>query len=90
MVFHTPGHTPGHVTFYAEEIQAAFCGDLIFYHGVGRTDLNGSDFYKLKNSIIEKIYTLPPDTILYNGHGQPTTVIEEINNNPFIKKEGNY
>lgn len=83
-VLHTPGHTPGHVTFYSKSLDAAFCGDLIFYHSVGRTDLVYSDNNHLINSIRTKIYTLPPQTILYNGHGLETTVAEEIKNNPFV------
>lgn len=83
-VLHTPGHTPGHVTFYCGAERVAFCGDLIFYHGVGRTDLAGSDEAALIRSITEKIFTLPEDTILYPGHGNSTTVKEEKLNNPFI------
>jgi hydroxyacylglutathione hydrolase len=83
-VFHTPGHTPGHVTFYLPEKKAAFCGDLIFYHGVGRTDLSYGDEENLISSITNKIFTLPEETILYPGHGPETTVAEEIANNPFI------
>jgi len=83
-VFHTPGHTPGHVVYYCANQRIAFCGDLIFYHGVGRTDLKGSDQNALITSISEKILTLPDDTILYPGHGKPTTVKEEILHNPFI------
>jgi len=83
-VLHTPGHTPGHVTYYCEQAKAAFCGDLIFYHGVGRTDLAGSDPDALTKSITEKIFTLPGGTKLYPGHGKATTVAEEIQNNPFI------
>jgi len=83
-VLHTPGHTPGHVTFYCAEAAAAFCGDLIFYHGVGRTDLAGSDEGALINSIRSQIFTLPGATALYPGHGRATTVQEEISNNPFL------
>jgi len=86
-VIHTPGHTPGHVTFYSKSLDAAFCGDLIFYHSIGRTDLKGSDFSKLMNSIKSEIFSLPPQTVLYNGHGPETTVKEEIANNPFLNKK---
>ena len=83
-VLHTPGHTPGDVTYYCESERAAFCGDLIFFHGVGRTDLAGSNERDLIASIENKIFTLPEDTILYPGHGRATTVAEEKQNNPFI------
>jgi len=83
-VLHTPGHTPGHVTFSIKSALAAFCGDLIFYHSVGRTDLKISNEAHLLQSINEKILTLEPETTLYPGHGPITTVQEEIENNPFL------
>lgn len=83
-VLHTPGHSPGHVVFYEESQKAVFCGDLIFYHGVGRTDLFMSSSDALKESIRNKVFTLDPDTRLLPGHGPETTVHEEIQNNPYI------
>jgi hydroxyacylglutathione hydrolase len=83
-VLHTPGHTPGHVTFSIENASAAFCGDLIFYHGIGRTDLKISSEDDLMKSIKEKIFRLDPKTTLYPGHGPVTTVQEEMENNPFF------
>ncbi|MBW1888042.1 MAG: MBL fold metallo-hydrolase [Deltaproteobacteria bacterium] len=83
-VLHTPGHTPGHVTFYSPQDAIAFCGDLIFYHSVGRTDLGNSDSSKLLKTIREKNITLPEHTVLYPGHGPFTTVGEEKANNPFL------
>jgi glyoxylase-like metal-dependent hydrolase (beta-lactamase superfamily II) len=83
-VLHTPGHTPGHVTFSIEDTLAAFCGDLIFFHGVGRTDLKTSNENDLIKSIEEKIFMLDPKTTLYPGHGPTTTVNEEKENNPFF------
>ncbi len=82
-VLHTPGHSFGHVTYYNAESRAAFCGDLIFHHSVGRTDLPVSSEADLYSSIREKILTLPEDTILYPGHGEKTSVGEEKANNPF-------
>jgi len=83
-VRHTPGHTPGHVIFYSETAGAALCGDLIFYRGVGRTDLPGGSHSALLQSIRSQIFTLPPDTRLLSGHGPETTVKEEMENNPFL------
>lgn len=83
-VRHTPGHTRGHVIFYCAEAQAAFTGDLIFYHGVGRTDLAGGDEEALLHSIRTQILTLPPETRLLSGHGLETSVQEELLNNPFL------
>ena len=83
-VRHTPGHTDGHVVFYAPEGSFAVCGDLIFYHGVGRTDLPGGSHQTLLQSIREHILTLPPTTRLLCGHGPETTVEEEKRENPFL------
>jgi len=87
LVMHTPGHTPGGVTFYCAALMAAFCGDTIFYHSVGRTDMPGSSQADLIHSIRAKIFTLPPETTLYPGHGSSTTVAEELASNPFVNAE---
>jgi hydroxyacylglutathione hydrolase len=83
-VLHTPGHTPGHVIFYCSEENIAFCGDVIFYHSIGRTDLAISNTNDLIENISKKILTLPTNTHLYPGHGQSTNVGEEKINNPYI------
>jgi hydroxyacylglutathione hydrolase len=80
----TPGHTPGHLVFHIPEIQVVFTGDLIFFRGVGRTDLPDGDSSLLYSSIDEKILTLPPETRLLSGHGPATTVADEMKMNPFI------
>jgi len=79
-----PGHTPGHVLFYVPSLQSALCGDLIFYRSVGRTDLPGGDFNTLVHSIRTQVFSLPPETILYPGHGPSTTVADEMSQNPFL------
>ncbi|MDE7381890.1 MAG: MBL fold metallo-hydrolase [Muribaculaceae bacterium] len=76
-VIHTPGHTPGSVTFYSPEEHAAFVGDLLYQHGPGLTNFPGGDRYQLEQSIINRILTLPPETILLSGHSSPITVSEE-------------
>lgn len=81
---HTPGHTRGHVVFYLPQNQAVLCGDLIFWHSVGRTDLPGGSAVALYNSIHTHILNLPPNTRLLSGHGPETTVAEEAANNPFL------
>lgn len=83
-VRHVPGHSSGSVIYYCEEIHSAFVGDLIFYHSVGRTDLEDGDGAKLLQSIQSQILTLPDDTVLYPGHGPATTVAEEAKHNPYI------
>jgi hydroxyacylglutathione hydrolase len=83
-VRHTPGHTPGSVIYYSAELESAFCGDLIFYHGIGRTDLPGGDMSQLVHSIQKEVFTLPAETKLLSGHGPATTIAEERKNNPFL------
>lgn len=81
-VLHTPGHTPGHVTFLTGEM--AFVGDLIFAGSIGRTDLPGGSYDDLIRAVREKIFTLPDRTVLFPGHGPATTVGEEKRSNPFF------
>ena len=83
-VLHTPGHSPGHVVFYAPEAGVVFCGDLIFRRSVGRTDLPGSSPSQLVTSIHTQIFTLPPEVRLLPGHGPETTVGEERASNPYV------
>jgi hydroxyacylglutathione hydrolase len=83
-VRHTPGHTAGHVVYYLDEEKSIFCGDLIFYHGVGRTDLPGGSARTLIQSIEKYILSLPDNVRLYPGHGAATTVGEERVHNPFL------
>jgi glyoxylase-like metal-dependent hydrolase (beta-lactamase superfamily II) len=84
-VLHTPGHTPGCVTFWSQKHKVAFDGDLLFRAGVGRTDLPGGDFEQLLESIRNRILTLPDETVIYPGHGPETTVGEERRHNPFLQ-----
>jgi hydroxyacylglutathione hydrolase len=84
-VLHTPGHSPGGVTFYLEEEGVAFDGDVLFQMGVGRTDLPGGDWDTLVRSIREVLFALPDDTVLYSGHGPKTTVGREKRSNPWVK-----
>lgn len=76
-VIHTPGHTPGSVTFYAPEENVAFVGDTLYQHGPGLTNFPGGNIGELKDSILNKILTLPPDTLLLSGHSSPITVDRE-------------
>lgn len=83
-VRHAPGHTPGHVMFYAASLGVLFCGDVIFSGSIGRTDLPRGDHATLLNSIREQVLTLPDATRLLNGHGSETTVGQERATNPFL------
>ncbi len=83
-VFETPGHSRGHIVFYAEPISTVFTGDLIFRQSVGRTDLPGADQDMLLKSIYEKILTLPSDTRILPGHNEETCVADEVEYNPYL------
>lgn len=76
-VIHTPGHTPGSVTYYSPNDHAAFVGDTLYEHGPGLTNFPGGNRRELEESIVNKILTLPDDTILLSGHSSPITVREE-------------
>jgi len=81
-VLHTPGHSPGSVTYFVEN--KLFVGDLIFAGSIGRTDLPKGNFQTLIHSVQTKIFTLPDSTIIYPGHGPETTVGQEKLTNPFF------
>jgi glyoxylase-like metal-dependent hydrolase (beta-lactamase superfamily II) len=80
----TPGHSPGSICFYSKKQQFIIGGDVLFYESIGRTDLPGGNHEILLNSIREKLFILPKETIVYNGHGQSTTIGHEILHNPFL------
>lgn len=81
-VRHTPGHSPGHVCFVADDL--VFAGDALFYGSVGRTDLPGGDTETLLRSISEQLLTLPDTTRVFSGHGPATTIGRERKHNPFL------
>jgi glyoxylase-like metal-dependent hydrolase (beta-lactamase superfamily II) len=84
-VLHTPGHTPGHVCFHEPNEKVLFDGDVLFYRGVGRTDLPGGNWQQLMHSIQDVLFTLPDDTVVYSGHGQQTTIGDEKRSNPWLR-----
>jgi glyoxylase-like metal-dependent hydrolase (beta-lactamase superfamily II) len=84
-VLHTPGHTPGHVCFYEPAEGALFDGDVLFYRGVGRTDLEGGSWQQLMDSIRRVLLALPDQTIVYSGHGPATTIGDEKQLNPWLR-----
>lgn len=83
-VLFTPGHSPGHLCFYAQAEGILLAGDTLFAGSIGRTDLPGGDHATLIKSIVEKILTLPDDTRVLSGHGPETTVGIERSSNPFL------
>ena len=79
-----PGHSPGSLGFYCPSQGFLIGGDVLFREGIGRTDLPGGDYETLLNSIHRQLWTLPDDTIVYPGHGEPTTIGWERKHNPFL------
>ncbi len=84
-ILFTPGHSPGSISFYSQENKFIISGDVLFQGSIGRTDLPGGDFSILEESIKRKLYTLPGDVIVYPGHGDATTIGDEMKTNPFVK-----
>jgi hydroxyacylglutathione hydrolase len=84
-VYDIPGHSPGHVVFVLRGSPCrVFGGDVLFRGGIGRTDFPGGSTAKLLDGIRRKLFTLPPDTLVYSGHGPVTTVGHEMATNPFL------
>ena len=81
---YTPGHAPGHLSFYAEREGTVFSGDALFAGSVGRVDLPGGSMELLIQSISEKLLTLPDTTRVLSGHGPETTIGQERTTNPFL------
>lgn len=79
-----PGHSPGSLGFYSKAQGFLIGGDVLFRESIGRTDLPGGDYETLMASIRGNLLTLPDDTIVYPGHGEPTTIGWEKRYNPFL------
>ena len=84
-ILHTPGLTPGGVTYYCKEEGIAFSGDTLFRMSIGRTDFDGGSYEQIVHSLREVLAVLPPDTKVYPGHGPETTIADEIRYNPYMK-----
>jgi glyoxylase-like metal-dependent hydrolase (beta-lactamase superfamily II) len=83
-VLYTPGHAPGSICLYSKADNMLFSGDVLFRNSIGRTDLPGGSYDMLRNSIYEKLFTLPSDTVVLPGHGDSTSIEFEKGNNPFL------
>lgn len=84
-VIHTPGHSPGSVTYIFHDEQFIVSGDVLFHQGIGRTDLPAGNMDELAHSIMNKLYKLPDSFDVYPGHGIQTTIGSEKEHNPFTK-----
>ena len=82
-VIATPGHTRGSVTFYSEAEKTAFTGDTLFRMSIGRTDFESGSMTDMMNSL-KKLADLPADTKVYAGHGETTTIGDEVIYNPYM------
>lgn len=81
----TPGHTAGEFCIYIKQDALCFTGDVLFENSIGRTDLLGGNFGELMNSIKQKLFTLPEETIIFPGHGNSSTIGNEKQYNPFFQ-----
>ena len=84
-IIETPGHTPGSVFFYNEKEHIAFSGDTIFKRSIGRTDLEGGSMFQMIQTL-RFVSQFPDKTILYPGHGESTTIGDELSSNPYIDR----
>lgn len=80
-----PGHSPGSLAYYLPEEKMIFTGDALFRDSIGRTDFPDSNHEQLINSIKNKLFTLPDDTIVYPGHAEPTNIKYEKEYNFFVR-----
>jgi glyoxylase-like metal-dependent hydrolase (beta-lactamase superfamily II) len=83
-VLDIPGHSSGHVAFHHDG--ELFSGDLLFENSIGRFDLNGGDWEKLLASVRMLMECFPAETVVYPGHGGPTTLGRELQSNPFLRE----
>jgi hydroxyacylglutathione hydrolase len=83
-IFHTPGHSPGSVSYYFKNEGFILSGDALFQGSIGRTDLPGGNEGQLLKSIHDKLLVLPEETYVLSGHGPVTTIGDEMDSNPFL------
>jgi glyoxylase-like metal-dependent hydrolase (beta-lactamase superfamily II) len=81
---HTPGHTPGSMSYFFAQTNLLIAGDTLFLGSVGRTDLPGGNTRELVDSIQQRLYTLPEDAAVVTGHGPGTTIGHEMRHNAFV------
>lgn len=80
----TPGHSAGGMCYYAPNSALLFAGDTLFQNSIGRTDFIDGNYAQLIRSIQSQLLPLPPSTIVYPGHGDPTTIGDEAQYNPYL------
>ncbi|WP_394240171.1 MBL fold metallo-hydrolase [Halopseudomonas laoshanensis] len=85
VALHTPGHTPGSMSFWFPQDKLLIAGDTLFRRGIGRTDLWGGDYRQIERSIRERLYRLDEEALVVTGHGADTKLGDEMRSNPFIR-----
>jgi len=85
VALHTPGHTPGSMSFWFEDHKLLIAGDTLFRQSIGRTDLPGGSFEEIEKSIRERIYTLDDEALVVTGHGEETKIGYEKQANMFFR-----
>ena len=85
IIIAAPGHSPGSLCFYCKTQGFIIGGDVLFRNSIGRTDLPGGNHALLLKNIREKLLVLPDETIVYSGHGEPTTIGYEKKNNMHLR-----
>lgn len=85
IALHTPGHTPGSMSFHLPDEKLVLAGDTLFRGSIGRTDLWGGDFDAIEQSIRERLYTLEDATAVVTGHGPETEIGREKETNQFVR-----
>jgi len=85
VALHTPGHTPGSMSFWFEDHKLLVAGDTLFKQSIGRTDLPGGDSAQIEKSIRERLYTLDDEATVVTGHGEETSIGHEKQHNMFFR-----
>jgi len=87
-----PGHSSGHVVFVCRQFEppVVFGGDVLFAGGIGRTDFPDGDFRSLADGIWRHLFCLPPATRVFPGHGEPTTIADELRDNQWVGQSSKY
>ncbi len=83
-VLHTPGHSPGSISFFNAKEKVVLCGDVLFSGSIGRTDLWKGSLPVLMQSVFQKLVPLGSDVRVLSGHGPETTIERELATNPFL------
>src|SRR5699024_10292193 len=85
-IIHTPGHSPGSISFVFPNNNLIISGDVLFHHGIGRTDLPDGSLEELAHSILNKLYKQHNNYTVYQGYGYSTTIVTEKKSNPYTNQ----